>query len=588
MHVHVHQPRDKVFAGKVLDQHLFRLFHIHVHLDHAPVAHENVSDAIEPDVTVRDGETPLDKDTDYTVAYENNTNVGIAKATITGKGNYTGTIVTYFAINAADAEANSLTIEAIDPQPYANGDEIKPQVTIKDQGEPAKTIDAKYYDLTYVNNKEIGTATVIATMKGNYDGAVTTTFEIVKNASQELEEKIAEAEADRDSTPTSDQSGMDLPEGSVYVTPEQRQTLEVAIATAREVAENTEATEAQRKEATEALDEAIKAFDQAKGQATSSVARIDGTYYATIAEAVAAAQDGDTIQMIADATESVTILADKSITLDLGGKKLTDAGDHTITNNGTLTIVNGTVDNTTHRKGALVNYGTATIGDGAVLERSLEAGTSAGSNGNSWYTVLNQGAMAIEAGATVENDGSFSSAIVNGYPSGATTSSPECTLTISGGTLSGGINTVKNDERGKLTVTGGTITNASGVGIMNWNTATVSGVTVNAAKAFAIGKWGDTVLYVMRNMLTIHESQMPLYTTPFPFQKNRVEKRDIPAIMKAKDNHPKLLAMIESLQAACEEDPGMMLGVNTCGGKLTFAAVAEALDLEYTDPADLL
>ncbi len=71
------------------------------------------------------------------------------------------------------------------------------------------------------------------------------------------------------------------------------------------------------------------------------------------------------------------------------------------------------------------------------------------------------------------------------------------------------------------------------------------------------GKWGDMALYVMRNMLTIHESQMPLYTTPFPFQKNRVEKRDIPAILRAKDNHPKLMNMIEALQAACEEDPRM-------------------------------
>ena len=71
------------------------------------------------------------------------------------------------------------------------------------------------------------------------------------------------------------------------------------------------------------------------------------------------------------------------------------------------------------------------------------------------------------------------------------------------------------------------------------------------------GKWGDTVLYVMKNMLTIHESQMPLYTTPFPFQKNRVEKRDIPAILRAKDRHPRLMNMIEALQAACEEDPRM-------------------------------
>jgi len=68
------------------------------------------------------------------------------------------------------------------------------------------------------------------------------------------------------------------------------------------------------------------------------------------------------------------------------------------------------------------------------------------------------------------------------------------------------------------------------------------------------GPWGETVLYVMKNMLTIHESQMPLYTTPFPFQKNRVEERDIPAILRAKANHPRIMAMIESLQAACAAD----------------------------------
>ena len=33
------------------------------------------------------------------------------------------------------------------------------------------------------------------------------------------------------------------------------------------------------------------------------------------------------------------------------------------------------------------------------------------------------------------------------------------------------------------------------------------------------GDLGETVLYVMRNIVTIHESQIPLYSTPFPFQK---------------------------------------------------------------------
>ena len=39
---------------------------------------------------------------------------------------------------------------------------------------------------------------------------------------------------------------------------------------------------------------------------------------------------------------------------------------------------------------------------------------------------------------------------------------------------------------------------------------------------------------------------------------------------------------------ACKDDPGLMLGLNTYDGKCTFAAVAEALHLEYVDPATLL
>ena len=52
------------------------------------------------------------------------------------------------------------------------------------------------------------------------------------------------------------------------------------------------------------------------------------------------------------------------------------------------------------------------------------------------------------------------------------------------------------------------------------------------------GEMGEKVLYLMRNIVTIHESQIPLYTTPFPFQKNKMTNDDIPAIMAAKKiNH---------------------------------------------------
>lgn len=59
---------------------------------------------------------------------------------------------------------------------------------------------------------------------------------------------------------------------------------------------------------------------------------------------------------------------------------------------------------------------------------------------------------------------------------------------------------------------------------------------------------GETVLYVMKNMVTIHESQIPLYTTPFPFQKNKMTQSDIPAILAAKQNHDNILSKIKMLK----------------------------------------
>ena len=49
---------------------------------------------------------------------------------------------------------------------------------------------------------------------------------------------------------------------------------------------------------------------------------------------------------------------------------------------------------------------------------------------------------------------------------------------------------------------------------------------------------GKKVLYVLKHIVTIHESQIPLYTTPFPFQKNKMTDDDIPAINRAIADHP--------------------------------------------------
>lgn len=58
-----------------------------------------------PDVTVKDGNYILKKDTDYTAAYKDNVKVGTAQVIITGKGNYTGTLIRYFTIQKANQKA---------------------------------------------------------------------------------------------------------------------------------------------------------------------------------------------------------------------------------------------------------------------------------------------------------------------------------------------------------------------------------------------------------------------------------------------------------------------------------------------------
>lgn len=53
---------------------------------------------LKPSVTVKDGDKVLELKTDYTVSYTNNTNVGTATATISGKGNYSGKVEKTFTI----------------------------------------------------------------------------------------------------------------------------------------------------------------------------------------------------------------------------------------------------------------------------------------------------------------------------------------------------------------------------------------------------------------------------------------------------------------------------------------------------------
>lgn len=224
---------------------------------------------------------------------------------------------------------------------------------------------------------------------------------------------------------------------------------------------------------------------------TNAVAKVGDTYYKTLTDAVKAA-DNATVTLLKDVTEDVTIPAGKTITLDLNGKTLTNVKDHTILNNGNLTIAGtGKVDNISHAKGALYNKGTVVV-NGGTFDRSKENGKNKGESGqNSWYTIKNVGTMTINDGAIVQTAGNnaslgkFSSLVSNGYfNAGDYTNNKgldQPILTIDGGTFRGGLNTIKNDDRAKLTINGGTFSNYYQAVVQNHNVAEITGGTFTAA-----------------------------------------------------------------------------------------------------------
>lgn len=226
----------------------------------------------------------------------------------------------------------------------------------------------------------------------------------------------------------------------------------------------------------------------------------------TLQEKITAAENGDTVSLSEDETGSITVSAGKDITLDLAGHKLTNtANNHTVTidKGASLTVLDsseaqtGAIDNVSHGKAAVVNHGTFVLNSGS-LTRSAEASTisengNTASGGNSWYVVWNTGNMTVNGGKilfSADNQGYYSSLIDNGWADpDKNTEKAFATLTVTGGELSGGKITIKNDDYGILDIQGGTLTQAceSFFSVFNWNDATISGGTINGT----VGAQGD-------------------------------------------------------------------------------------------------
>ena len=208
------------------------------------------------------------------------------------------------------------------------------------------------------------------------------------------------------------------------------------------------------------------------------VAKIDGTGYVTLQEAVNAANNGQTIVLQSDVvlTASLNVAVNKTVTLDLNSYKITADmnGPHMICNAGNLTIT----DSSANKTGEIAKIGAET---------------------NFGYVIENHGTMTLDR-CKISSTSVKSSAIENGwYTASANTAGTSCTMTIQNAEVvsvnaDGGLYTVKNDDYGVMVINGGVFTNSvAGAGaVLNWNDLTINGGTFTGASAVRTLKSGSS------------------------------------------------------------------------------------------------
>lgn len=253
---------------------------------------------------------------------------------------------------------------------------------------------------------------------------------------------------------------------------------------------------------------AFAAEDMPEKLDSSPVAYRNDLNYDTIEEAIATAHDGDTITLLKDINETVTIPADKDIWLNLDKHSITTDSGCAIVNKGRLGITSASTGEATiaangKEAAAIANF------PGAVAEVYNVNLTS-----SAWYVIKNMGEMTIGSDTTVKKpDGSedTSSLIDNGWYASTDTVAGEAVsaqpnkakLTIEDGEFEGksgakSCSVVKNDDYGTLNITGGTFDSTNNKGtenattILNWNVTEISGGTFKGSYPISNGAYtGD-------------------------------------------------------------------------------------------------
>ena len=134
---------------------------------------------VTPEVTVTHSGKTLVKDRDFIVTYHNNIEPSSYYNSpwvgIDGIGNYQEYVTKSFTINRADI--SSCTVTLSDESLTYTGSSLRPTATVK-SGDKELTLNQDYY-VSYRNNLDAGTASVIVNGSGNYTGSVTKDFQII-------------------------------------------------------------------------------------------------------------------------------------------------------------------------------------------------------------------------------------------------------------------------------------------------------------------------------------------------------------------------------------------------------------------------
>ena len=259
---------------------------------------------------------------------------------------------------------------------------------------------------------------------------------------------------------------------------------------------------------------------------SSIVAVVDNKGYKTLADAVAAAQGGATVKLLANINGQTVIPADKNIVLDLNGKTMTHTGT-TLYNSGTLVVKDSSAD----KSGKIVSTGNVGIGVNHNSTTTIEYANIQAQEGAVITGYATGATITIEDGvftaldnAVVAGNGNKTDKNTEGTPERVNANK----ITINGGTFNGMIKTsgyvacgIYAPWKDNIVVNGGTFNITGGAGIVARGGIVVVNNGEFNTTGNATGKVGDSRVVVPCSALVFDSAaKYPSLTNDSKIQNN--------------------------------------------------------------------